>query len=184
VKQPPGGEKEILPSENFVIETERLTLRKMTIEDLDDLLLIFSDPKVMESFNEPPFDRQKMEKWVQHNLNHQERHGYGIFCAILKENNELAGACGLHHMKVDDTPEVELGYDFRSAYWNRGLATEAAKGVRDWAFDQLGLTRLISLIRTHNKASMRVAEKMGMVREKEWSRGDIKYHVYSQFRQW
>ncbi|UCB53522.1 MAG: GNAT family N-acetyltransferase, partial [Candidatus Zixiibacteriota bacterium] len=64
-----------------MIETKRLILRKMTIDDLDDLLLIFSDPKVMESFKEVPFDREKMRKWVQHNLDHQDRHGYGIFCA-------------------------------------------------------------------------------------------------------
>lgn len=178
-----GGKKEILLPKNTVIETERLILRKMTIDDLDDLLLIFSDPKVMESFNEPPFDREKMEKWVRHNLDHQDRHGYGIFCVTLKENDELVGVLGLHHVQVDGSPEVELGYDFQSAYWNRGLATEAAKGVRDFAFGQLGMTRLISLIRTHNKASMRVAEKMGMTRKKEWARGDIKYHVYSQSRQ-
>jgi ribosomal-protein-alanine N-acetyltransferase len=163
-----------------MIETKRLVLRKMAREDLDDLLLIFTDPKVMASFGGGLFDREKMEKWVKHNLDHQDRYGYGIFSVILKENNELVGALGLHHMEVDGSPEVELGYDFRSAYWNRGLATEAAIAVREFAFEKLGLPRLISLIRTHNKASMRVAEKMGMVREKEWTTADIKYYVYSQ----
>lgn len=166
-----------------VIETKRLILRKMTLDDLDDLLLIFSDPKVMESFKAVPFDREKMRKWVQRNLDHQDRYGYGIFSVTLKENGELVGALGLHHVEADGSPEVELGYDFRSAYWNLGLATEAAIAVRDYAFGQLGLTRLISLIRVHNRASMRVAEKMGMKREKEWTRGDVKYHVYSQSRE-
>ncbi|NIM99601.1 MAG: GNAT family N-acetyltransferase [candidate division Zixibacteria bacterium] len=166
-----------------MIETKRVILRKMTTGDLDDLLRIFSDPKVMASFGGILFDREKMRHWVQRNLDHQERYGYGIFCAILKENGELVGACGLHHVEADGLPQVELGYDFRSAYWGRGLATEAAGALRDYAFGQLGLQRIISLIRTHNKASMRVAEKIGMVREKEWTRGDIKYYIYSQSRQ-
>jgi ribosomal-protein-alanine N-acetyltransferase len=163
-------------------ESERLLLRKMTEDDLDDFLLIFTDPKVMASFGGVLFDRAQMEKWVQSNLAHQDRHGYGIFSVILKENNELVGACGLHHVEVDGSPEVELGYDFRSAYWNRGLATEAAMAVRDYAFGNLGMSRLISMIRTHNKASMRVAEKMGMTREKEWAWKDIRYYIYSQSR--
>ena len=153
------------------------------MEDLDDLLLIFTDPKVMASFGGVLFDREKMMQWVQRNLDHQARHGYGIFSVILKENGELVGALGLHHVEADGSPEVELGYDFGSAYWNRGLATEAAIAVRDYAFGRLGLKRLISLIRTHNKASMRVAEKIGMVREKEWTRGDIEYYIYSQSRE-
>ena len=168
---------------HHMIETKRLILRKMTKDDLDDLLLIFTDPKVMASFGGDLFDREQMEKWVKRNLDHQDRHGYGIFSVILKENNELVGALGLHHMQVDGSPEVELGYDFRSAYWNRGLATEAAMAVRDFAFGQLGLPRLISLIRTHNKASMRVAEKMGMTKEKEWALKDIRYYIYSQSRE-
>ena len=46
-------------------------------------------------------DRERMTKWVQHNLDHQDRHGYGIFCANLKENDELVGVLGLHHVQVD-----------------------------------------------------------------------------------
>jgi ribosomal-protein-alanine N-acetyltransferase len=165
-----------------VIETKRLILRKMTMDDLDDLLLIFTDPKVMASFGGILFDRERMRQWVQRNLDHQERYGYGLFSVILKENGELVGDCGLEHIEVDGSPEVEIGYDFLSSYWNRGLATEAAGAVRDFAFEQLGLERVVSLIRPDNLASMRVAEKIGMKREKEGREGDIRYYVYSQSR--
>lgn len=160
-------------------ETERLILRKMTWEDLDGLLLIFSDPKVMQSFGGILFDRAMMEKWIGRNLNHQDRYGYGIFSVILKEKGELVGDCGLEHMEVDGSHEVELGYDFRSDYWSRGLATEAAAAVRDYAFEQLGLKRLISLIRPDNLASQRVAEKIGMRKEKECEQNNLRYCVYS-----
>jgi ribosomal-protein-alanine N-acetyltransferase len=164
-----------------MLETERLILRKMTSEDLDALLLIFSDPKVMQSFVGILFDRAMMEKWMGRNLNHQDRYGYGLFSVILKEKKELVGDCGLEHIEVDGSHEVELGYDFRSDYWNRGLATEAATAVRDYAFGQIGLKRLISLIRPDNLASRRVAEKTGMRKEKECEQNNLRYCVYSLY---
>jgi RimJ/RimL family protein N-acetyltransferase len=123
-----------------------------------------------------------MEEWVQRNLDHQEQYGYGLFSVILKANGELVGDCGLEHMELDGLPEVEIGYDFLSAYWCRGLATEAAESIRDFAFEQLGLQRVISLIQPDNVASARVAEKIGMTKEKECLRGNRLYHVYSLCR--
>ena len=161
------------------IETERLLLRSMTAQDTDELILIFSDPRVMASFGGDLFDRKQMEAWVQRNLAHQERYGYGLFSVIHKEEDRLIGDCGLEHMDVEGDPEVELGYDFRSDYWGRGLATEAASAVRDYAREQLGLTRLVSLIRPDNLASRRVAEKIGMAPERELVRGDQVYFVYA-----
>jgi ribosomal-protein-alanine N-acetyltransferase len=163
-----------------MIQTERLILRKMTMDDLDELLRIFSDPKVMASFGGILFDRPKMEHWIQRNLDHQKEHGYGLFSVVLKENGKLVGDCGLENLEVDGAPEVEIGYDFLSFYWNRGLATEAAGAVRDYVFQKLGLQRVISLIRPDNLASIRVAEKIGMKREKECIRGGHVYYVYSQ----
>lgn len=162
-----------------MIETARLFLRRMTAEDTDELLLIFSDPRVMASFDGQLFDRAQMELWVQRNLEHQERHGYGLFSVVLKESGALIGDCGLEHMDVRGEPEVELGYDLRSEYWGRGLATEAAAAVRTFAFDELDLPRLVSLIRPSNAASRRVAEKVGMRREIEIDRGGRIYWVYS-----
>jgi ribosomal-protein-alanine N-acetyltransferase len=162
-----------------MLETRRLILRKMTMEDLDDLLRIFSDPKVMRSFGGVLFDRARMKQWLLRNLDHQDRYGYGLFSVIFRANGELVGDCGLEHTEVEGSPEVEIGYDFRSAYWGRGLATEAAGAVRDYAFDQLGLRRVISLIRPDNLASIRVAEKIGMAKEKECVRGGQPYYVYS-----
>lgn len=166
-----------------MIETDRLILRKMRTEDVDDLLMIFSDPAVMASFGGRLFDRVMMERWVRRNLTHQEKYGYGLFSVILKAGELLVGDCGLEHMEVDGCPEVEIGYDFRSDYWGRGLATEAAAAVRDYAFAKIGLARVVSLIRPDNIASLRVAEKIGMVKTKEILRGDALYWVYARSRE-
>ena len=157
------------------IQTPRLSLRLMVRQDLDGLLKIFGDPKVMASFHTEPFDRQQMTSWIQRNLDHQDGYGYGLFSVVLKSNEVLIGDCGLEHMEIEGEFITELGYDFRSDYWNQGFATEAAIAVRDYAFKHLALPSLISLIRVGNEASKRVSEKIGMQFLDEISIGGTQY---------
>ena len=72
-----------------VLETTRLILRPMLAADIDDLLVIFTDPKVMALFDSPPFSREQMSGWLQRNLDHQEEYGYGLYSVILKSNDLL-----------------------------------------------------------------------------------------------
>ena len=161
------------------LETPRLCLRLMRSSDLDELLKIFGDPKVMASFGGATFSRDQMALWMQSNIQHQNLHGYGLFSVILKSQGLLIGDCGLEHMKVDGEQATELGYDFQSDYWNQGLATEAATAVRDYAFNVLHLPRLISLIRVGNAASRRVSVKVGMRFVAETTRNGICYWKYA-----
>lgn len=162
-----------------MIETKRLVLRRMIEDDTDQLLILFTDPRVMASFDGLLFDRTKMETWVRRNLEHQDRYGYGLFSIILRNEGILIGDCGLEHMEVGGKAEVELGYDIRSEYWGKGYASEAARAVRDYAFTEIGLKRLISIIRPTNAASIRVAEKIGMDKEHSIERSGHIYYIYS-----
>jgi [ribosomal protein S5]-alanine N-acetyltransferase len=161
------------------LEAKRLILRPMLATDGDALHLIFTDPKVMASFGGELFSREQMERWLKRNLDHQNQFGYGLFSVILKTDGTLIGDCGLEQMEVSGQSIAELGYDFRSDYWNQGFATEAARAVRDYAFDVLQLPELISLIRVGNFASKRVAEKVGMKLVDEFTRYEIQYWKYS-----
>jgi RimJ/RimL family protein N-acetyltransferase len=161
------------------LETTRLYLRLMELSDLEGLLKIFGDPKVMESFGKAPFNRKQMKSWMDRNLEHQNLYGYGLFSTILKSNGILIGDCGLEHIEVKGEKVAELGYDFRSDYWNQGFATEAAIAVRDFAFNEVKLPHLISLIQMGNKASRRVSEKIGMHCEAEIILNGISYWKYS-----
>ena len=161
------------------LETKRLILRPMQATDINALHLIFTDLKVMAAFDHDPFTREQMMSWLGRNLEHQNKYGYGLFSVILKETGELIGDCGLEQMEVEGVQVAELGYDFRSEYWNRGFATEAACAVRDYAFDILRLPQLISLIRVGNLPSKRVAEKVGMTLVEEFTRYGIQYWKYS-----
>lgn len=162
---------------NSQLETERLCLRPMLETDIDALHLIFTDPKVMASFGGDLLNRDQMQRWLARNLDHQTQYGYGLFSVILKESGELIGDCGLEQMESEGA--AELGYDFRSDYWNQGYATEAACAVRDYAFDILQLPQLISLIRVGNLASKRVAEKVGMSLVEEFTRYGIQYWKFA-----
>ena len=162
---------------NSRLETKRLLLRPMLATDIEALHIIFGDPEVMAAFNHPPFTPEQMQTWLQRNLDHQNEYGYGLFSVIHKETGTLIGDCGLEYLESEGA--AELGYDFRSDYWNQGYATEAAIAVRDYAFVVLRLPQLISLIRVGNLASKRVAEKVGMRLSGQFTRYGIPYWKYS-----
>ena len=162
-----------------VLQSERLLLRAMTVDDVDPLMTVFTDPIVMAAFGGVLFDREQMERWVARNLAHQTRYGYGLYTVVHRGDDMVIGDCGLENMEIDGAQEIELGYDLRSDYWGRGLATEAARTVRDHAFRRLDVKRLISLIRLGNTASCRIAEKIGMQHERDHVRGSIPYRVYA-----
>jgi RimJ/RimL family protein N-acetyltransferase len=148
--------------------TDRLLLRPLAAGDAPGLLNVFGDPKVMAAFGEPPFGEAEMQRWLQRRLDQWATHGYGLFAVVLKESGRLIGDCGLEHLQIEGEDVVELGYDIASACWNRGLATEAATAVLAFAFRELNLPEVVSLIRTGNAGSRRVAEKAGLA-----FRGDI-----------
>ncbi len=161
------------------IEADRLWLRPMRGDDLDALLRIFTDRQVMAVFASEPLDRSQMQGWLDRNLRHQTEHRFGLYAVVDRADESLIGDCGLEIMEVDGSREAELGYDFLSTHWGKGLATEAACAVRDHAFDVLGLTRPVSKIRQGNDPSRRVAEKVGMHREREIASGEIRYWLYA-----
>ncbi|TFG22409.1 MAG: N-acetyltransferase [Promethearchaeota archaeon] len=164
-----------------MIETSRLILRMMSKDDFNDLLRIFTDKDVMQSFNLKTFSPKQMQNWMDRNLNHQKQYNYGLYSVILKSSQELIGDCGLEHTTFEEKPCVEIGYDFLSRYWNQGYATEAASAVKDHATKNLNidLRVLCSFIRISNKGSQRVAEKIGMQRIKEYDTNGIKYYLYA-----
>ena len=150
----------------------------MEKSDIEDFVQMFADPKVMASFDVASFERSQLELWIQRNLTHQNNFGYGLFSVILKTNDLLIGNCGLQRMEIGGVEVVELGYEFRSDYWNKGYATEAAGAVRDFAFQQLHLPQLTSLVRVDNLGAMRVSEKIGMSRTAEITHNNLRYWQY------
>lgn len=161
----------------IMVETKRLTLRTMIENDAEPLLDIFSDPVAMQYFG-VIFDRSRMEKWVESNLEHEKQHGFSLYSVVLKENGEVIGDCGLETDEIDGQTIVGIGFDFRRAYWGRGYATEAALAVLEYGFKRFNFESISGWIDPENTPSQRVAERIGMTVEKYVMRGGKKYALY------
>ena len=151
-----------------ILETERLSLRHLVPDDLASLAALYADPVVRWYFPEGTLtvaETLAELEWHQHG--HPRHPELGLWATILKSSGQLIGRCGLLPWTIDGRDEVEVAYLLGRAYWGHGLGTEAARAIRDYAFEQLGLTRLICLIDRDNRASQRVAQKIGMAFEKE-----------------
>lgn len=160
-----------------MIETERLKLRIINEDDTEALLEIFSDPIAMQYFG-VVFDRAMMDKWVRSNLNHQAQYGYSLYAVLLKESGKLIGDCGLETDKIEDKLITGIGFDFNRAYWGKGYATEAARAVLGYGFTSFKFSSIYGWIDPENTASQRVAERIGMMREKSVMRGHKEYALY------
>jgi len=149
-----------------VIETPRLILRHFVGADLDALAQLMADADFMR-FSSGVFTREQTATFLFDRVIAPARAGLpSQFALVLRGENRLIGYCGFFRQVVDDVNEIEIGYRLHPNYWNLGLATEAARAVRDYAFEVLKLERVISLIHPENHASRRVTEKNGMTLEK------------------
>jgi RimJ/RimL family protein N-acetyltransferase len=146
--------------------TARLAFREMTSDDLDDMAGLLGDPQVMRYYPRP-HSREQASAWIAWSQRLYRDHGFGLWLLTLRNGGEFVGDCGLTPQQVDGVTEIEVGYHLRTGLQGRGLATEAAAACRDYARDVLGLERLIAIIDPRNRPSQRVAEKLGLVVERE-----------------
>jgi ribosomal-protein-alanine N-acetyltransferase len=156
-----------MPETDAVIETPRLILRHFVESDLDALAELMANLDFMR-FSSGVFDREQARKFLFDRVIKPARAGLPAqFAVVCRGEDRLIGYCGFFRQEVDGIAEIEIGYRFHPDYWNQGLATEAARAVKDYAFDVLKLERVISLIHPKNHASRRVTEKNGMSLAKE-----------------
>lgn len=162
----------------WILETPRLYLRRIGLEDTDPLLLLFEDPVAMQYFPATK-DRTETREWIRAMLDRYERDGTGFYACILKDTDAFIGYCGLLFQKdVDGVDETEVGYGLIRKYWGHGYATEAAKACMEHAFNRLGAKRVISLIRPENIPSIHVARRNDLTYLKTIFRFGYPHHVY------
>ena len=141
-------------SEANVIETERLTLRRLTMDDLDALAAIYADADVRKYFPEGILTYEQTKEELEWIINvYYGQYGFGLWATLLKETNEFIGRSGLLPWTIDGRQEVEVAYLLAKAHWGRGLGTEAARAIVSYGFGELRLPRLICLIDPANEAS-------------------------------
>lgn len=148
------------------LETERLSFRKYEEGDFPFLLSMVTDPETVSFIGDGKVKDEKEAReflqWIYRTYEASENHGLHVL--VRKADGMKIGHAGLVPQFIDGKEEIEVGYWIGRDYWGRGYATEAAAALLKHGKRER--ERLISLIQSGNIASQRVAEKMGMEKEK------------------
>jgi [ribosomal protein S5]-alanine N-acetyltransferase len=145
-----------------VLETARLTLRRLTVDDA---------PFILGLLNEPSFVRFIGDKRVrtlddareyieQGPMASYEQHGFGLYLTSLTQEDTPIGICGLLKREVLD--DVDIGFALVPPFWSQGYAHEAATAVLDYGRNVLRLERVVAVANPDNAASIRLLEKLGL----------------------
>lgn len=148
-----------------ILETTRLRLREFAHADLDPLVTMVADGEQMAYYPHPR-TRHDASIWLDRNLTLYANVGYG-FWVIESPDGEFFGYCGIRPLTIEGIQEVEMGWHTKKQVWGQGVATEAATACRDLAFGRFGIERLVATIDPAHRASLRVATKLGMSRDRE-----------------
>lgn len=143
-----------------IIETERLFLRELNVNDAESFYRLNLDKDVLKYTGDKPFENIENSKEFLEKYNHYEKYGFGRWAVINKENGKFLGWCGLKFTEIRN--EYDIGFRFFKKYWNKGYATESAKSCIDYGINKLQLTEILGRAMRENQASIRVLEKIGL----------------------
>jgi RimJ/RimL family protein N-acetyltransferase len=144
-----------------VLETERLLLRPISVDDAEFILALLNEPSFLRYIGDKQV--RNLEDARQYILNgpvaSYERHGLGLLLVEMKGSQTPIGMCGL--LKRDELPEPDIGFALMPDFWNKGLAFEAAAAVLQDARDRLTLQRILAITSLDNDASIKLLERLG-----------------------
>ena len=144
-----------------IIETDRLYLRELTKNDSDELEKVLSNPESMKYYPHP-FSTKEVLQWIEWNIDNYRKYNHGLWAVILKDGDVFLGDCGITIQEIDSTEVPEIGFHIINKYCNKGYATEAALGVKEFAFQVLGYKKVYSYTTLRNIPSQKVARNIGM----------------------
>ena len=165
-----------------VLETERLTLRRLTEDDAEFMLGLLNEP----SFHQYIGDRgvrtvEEARAYIRNGaMASYEAFGFGLWLVTQKEDGAPIGLCGL--LKRETLPDVDIGFAFRPAFWSRGYAVESGAAVVEHARTAFGLSRLVAIVQSDNRGSVRVLTRLGFQFEGpiEWPGPAAEIHLYGR----
>jgi len=149
---------------SVVFETERLIARDWSLEDADAAFAIFGDPEVaryLGATGEPVPSLEVMVSSLERRAGlPPDPRGFGNWALELRETGDLVGGVAL--TPLEGGPDIELSYHLARKHWGNGYATEGARGILTYAFEQLELPVIVGVAYPENTASHRVMERLGM----------------------
>ena len=143
-----------------VLETLRLYLREITIQDAETVYSLNLDKEVIQYTGDEPFHDVKAARDFLTNYEHYNLYQYGRWAVIRKSDDTFLGWCGLKYSP--DLDEIDIGFRFFKEYWNKGYATESAKACIDLGFQKFQMEYIVGRSRQENTASINVLKKIGL----------------------
>ncbi|MEX2303545.1 MAG: GNAT family N-acetyltransferase [Bryobacterales bacterium] len=186
------------PTSSPGIETERLLLRPWQAIDRDAFRPIATDPEVMRYITGGrPWPDEQIDEFIQRQIAGLERYGFCLWRLLRKPNlavqdrpgqrsERLIGFCGLQPwrhrpgLEIGYHGVIEIGWWLARDCWRQGFATEAARAVLEFGFERAGLRKIIAVTHRDNKASQRVAGRIGLAFERAIPLETIEIWVYSR----
>ena len=165
----------------IILKTRRLVFRELALQDVDALCRILADRETMKYYPRP-YTKEETKAWIEKSLKSYEENGYGLWAIDLKTNGLFIGQCGISNQNIDGITVPEIGYHIDKNHWNNGYATEAASACLEYGFGKLGLDEIFIHTYIRNLPSIRIAEKIGMTKRKEYDKlipdsGTVRKHV-------
>jgi RimJ/RimL family protein N-acetyltransferase len=145
------------------LETERLFLRQWHESDREPWAALCADPEVMEYLSSPR-DRQTSDSAIDRWTERIEKHGWSFLALETKATGSFIGMAGLQ-VPAEPHPYLpctEIGWRLARSYWGQGYASEAAKRILQFAFEDLKLPEVIATTAKNNRRSSAVMERIGM----------------------
>ncbi|HEX9712614.1 MAG TPA: GNAT family N-acetyltransferase [Actinomycetota bacterium] len=161
---------------SVVFTTARLRARSWAPEDAEAGFAIYSDPEVMRYLGDgtgaPVPSVEAMRRTLEARAEREAGSPFGMWALEQLEDGIVVGSILLIPLE-NRGPDIEAGWHLGRAHWGNGYATEAGRAILSYAFDTLGLERVIAVVYPQNEASLRVAERIGM-------RRDGRMHAYGR----
>jgi len=144
-----------------VLETDRLILRKLTVEDAAFILQLVNEPSWLRFIGDRGVKTLEDARGyiLKGPVEMYRRFGFGLYLTALKEDGAPMGLCGL--IKRDSLKDVDIGYAFLPRFWGKGYAHEAAAAVLAHGKHTLGLRRIVAITSQDNHSSIKLLEKLG-----------------------
>lgn len=142
------------------INTERLFLREMNIDDFDALYKVLADHDIMKHYPYS-FDEKRVRNWIERNIERYKIFGFGLWAVCLKNTGEMIGDCGLTMQNINGVIKPEIGYHIRKDMQRKGYAKESAIAVRDWTFKNTPFNEIYSYMKYTNESSAKSAMSWG-----------------------
>jgi RimJ/RimL family protein N-acetyltransferase len=145
-----------------MLDTERLTLRRFSVDDAAFIRELLNDPSFVRNIGDKGVrSDEDAAAYIQNGpIASYERFGFGLYAVELKDTGELIGMCGL--LKRDSLTDPDIGFAFLPKFWAKGYALESAAAVISYGKNVLGLERMLAITKSDNIGSIRVLEKIGL----------------------